>query len=110
MALRSAGADSAQDHTRVALLPLPSASSYTYVSPNGLAEGYGTHEIADWALTHDGRDVRLFVAVGLAGGRLGDDGRGVGDGASVRRCPRTDGCGRCLMCAVDRRWRGPTAR
>ncbi len=68
VALRSDGADVAQDHTRVEVLPLPSAPSYTYVSPNGLAEGYGTHEIADWALTHDGRDVRLFVAVGLRAG------------------------------------------
>ena len=38
------------------------------MSPNGLAEGYGLHEIADWALTHDGRDTRLFVAVGLRAG------------------------------------------
>ncbi len=66
--LRSAGADSEQEHTRVALLPLPAVSTYTYVSPNGLVEEYGTHEIADWALTHDGRDVRLFVAVGLRAG------------------------------------------
>ena len=28
----------------------------------------GTHEIADWALTHDGRNTRLFVAVGLRAG------------------------------------------
>ena len=66
--LRSDGADGAQDHTRVEFLSLPSASSYTYVSPNGLAEGYGTHEIADWALTHDGRETRLFVAIGLQAG------------------------------------------
>ena len=72
VALRSDGADVAQDHTRVELLPVggaaPSVSSYTYVSPNGLAEGYGLHEIADWALTHDGRDTRLFVAMGLRAG------------------------------------------
>ncbi len=68
MALRSDGADVAQDHTRIEFLPLPAASSYTYVSPNGLAEEYGTHEIADWALIHDGRDTRLFVAVGLRAG------------------------------------------
>ena len=69
--LRSAGAESAQDHTRVQVLPVGAASgssTYTYVSPHGLAEGYGTHEIADWALTHDGRNVRLFVAVGLRAG------------------------------------------
>ena len=45
VALRSDGADVAQDHTRVEFLPVggaaPSASTYTYVSPNGLAEGYG---------------------------------------------------------------------
>jgi hypothetical protein len=70
VALRSAGVESAQDHTRVAVLPLAAApsSSYTYVSPYGLAEEYGTHEVADWALTHDGRDTRLFVAVGLRAG------------------------------------------
>ncbi|MFN8469363.1 MAG: hypothetical protein U0X20_27655 [Caldilineaceae bacterium] len=72
VALRSDGAGVAQDHTRVEFLPVsaaaPSVSSYTYVSPNGLAEGYGLHEIADWGLTHDGRDTRLFVAVGLRAG------------------------------------------
>ena len=36
--------------------------------PNGLAEGYGSHEISDWALTHDGRNTRLFVALGLRAG------------------------------------------
>ena len=66
--LRAAGADTEQDHTRVAVLPLPRASAYTYVSPNGLAEGSGRHELADWALTHDGRNTRLFVAVGLRAG------------------------------------------
>ncbi|MFN8466325.1 MAG: hypothetical protein U0X20_12280 [Caldilineaceae bacterium] len=66
--LRSAGADTEQDHTRVAVLTLPRESAYTYVSPSGLAEGTGSHEIADWALTYDSRDVRLFVAVGLRAG------------------------------------------
>ncbi|MFN8467944.1 MAG: hypothetical protein U0X20_20460 [Caldilineaceae bacterium] len=68
VALRSDGADSAQGHTRVELLPIPATGSYTYVSPNGLDEEYGRHEIADWALTHDGRETRLFVAVGLRAG------------------------------------------
>ena len=47
------------------MLPLPSASTYTYVSPNGLAEGYGGHEICDWEVGHDGRETRLFVAMGF---------------------------------------------
>jgi hypothetical protein len=68
VALRSDGAEAAQDHTRVEVLPFPGSSVYTYVSPQGLAEGYGSHEIADWALVHDSRDTRLFVAVGLRAG------------------------------------------
>lgn len=66
--LRSAGADTEQDHTHIAVLPLPTTSAYTYVSPRGLAEGYGAHEISDWGVLHDGRSVRLFVALGLRAG------------------------------------------
>jgi hypothetical protein len=66
--LRAAGTDGAHDHTRVAFLPLPSASVYTYVSPEGWREELGVHEIADWEICHDGRATRLFVAVGLRAG------------------------------------------
>ena len=52
--LRSAGAETEQDHTRVAVLPRPDAAAYMYVSPSGLAEGSGSHEIADWALSMTG--------------------------------------------------------
>ena len=42
VALRSDGADGAQDHTRVELLPLPAARRATPTCRrNGLAEGYG---------------------------------------------------------------------
>ncbi len=108
VALRSDGADSAQDHTRVELLPLPGVSSYTYVSPNGLAEGYGTHEIADWALTHDGRDTRLFVAVGLRAGASATTGEAWAMAAA--HAAAVTGCGRRRTCAVDRAWRGPMGR
>jgi hypothetical protein len=66
--LRSDGSEGALDHTRVAFLPLPGSSVYQYVSPNGLAEGLGQHELADWELSHDGRATRLFVALGLRAG------------------------------------------
>jgi hypothetical protein len=66
--VRSAGADSDQDHTRVAFLPLPASYCYRYVSPYGYAEELGAHEIADWEITHDARATRLFVAVGLRAG------------------------------------------
>jgi hypothetical protein len=66
--LRPAGIDAQRDHTRVAFLPLPSSPVYQYVSPNGLAEGLGLHEIADWELAHDGRATRLFVTLGLRAG------------------------------------------
>ena len=77
-ALRSAGAGTAADqlHTTVELTPLPTTSSYTYVSPAGWAEEYPNHEIADWGLVLDGRAARLLAATGLAaaGDPLGDDG------------------------------------
>jgi hypothetical protein len=75
-ALRSGGAEGEQEHTRVELATLPVQSSYTYVSPEGLAEGFGRHEIADWRLELDGRPARLFVANGLATANdpLGEDG------------------------------------
>ncbi|MFO1130394.1 MAG: hypothetical protein U1E16_00050 [Hyphomicrobiales bacterium] len=105
VALRSDGADVAQDHTRIEFLPLPLASSYTYVSPHGLAEGYGTHEIADWALTHDGRETRLFVAVGLRAGASATTGEawamaGVRAGSNGARPP--DGVRPAPYVAVDR--------
>jgi len=89
-ALRSAGAEAGgQDHTTVELVPLPSSSSYTYVSPWGLAEGLGTHEIADWALELDSRTPRLFVAVGLAvaDDPLGDQGAKAWSIAAARPLP-----------------------
>jgi hypothetical protein len=63
--LRSAGAESAQEHANVEVLPLPSSPCYTYVSPRGLAEEYGAHELADWGIGSDGREIRLFVAMGF---------------------------------------------
>jgi hypothetical protein len=74
-ALRSAGA-AAQAHTAVQLLELPADSCYTYVSPDGLRQGFGEHEIADWSLMLDSRQARLLVANGLAtaGDPLGDQG------------------------------------
>lgn len=77
VALRSAGAESGgQSHTTVEFTALPTESAYTYVSPYGLGEGTGTHEIADWSLALDGRQARLITAVGLAtaGDPLGDEG------------------------------------
>ena len=102
--LRSAGADTEQNHTRVAVLTLPGESTYTYVSPNGLAEGSGTHEIADWALTHDGRDVRLFVAVGLRAGASAVTGEAWAMAAARARngCRPPDGLRPVPYVAVDR--------
>jgi hypothetical protein len=66
-ALRSAGAAAGgQSHTAVQLLELPADTSYTYVSPAGLAAGLGSHEIADWQMTLDSRQPRLLLANGLA--------------------------------------------
>jgi hypothetical protein len=96
--LRSAGADTDQDHTHVAILPLPAESIYTYVSPNGLAEGYGLHELTDWELSHDGRDVRLFVAMGLRARNSAVSGEGW---AMVPVRPR-DGTRPVPLVAVDR--------
>lgn len=75
-ALRSAGAATEQAHTAVQLLDLPADSCYTYVSPDGLQQDLGKHEIADWSLILDSRQPRLLVANGLAtaGDPLGDQG------------------------------------
>ena len=102
--LRSAGADTEQDHTRLALLTLPAQSAYTYVSPSGLAEGSGAHELADWALTHDGRNTRLFVAVGLRAGASAVTGEAWAMAAARARngCRPPDGLRPVPYVAVDR--------
>ncbi len=64
--IRSDAPVGAEDHVFVRVVWLPSTQSYVYVSPNGRREGFGRHEVANWALGHDGRQVRLFVGLGLA--------------------------------------------
>ena len=69
----------------------------------------GTHEIADWALTHDGRDTRLFVAVGLRAGASAVTGEAWAMAACAGGAQRT-GRGRCPTSMSTVRWRGPTGR
>lgn len=75
------------------------------MSPNGLAEGYGLHEIADWALTHDGRDTRLFVAIGLRGASAT-----TGEAWAIAAARAKDGTRPFPMSTSTGAWPGPMAR
>ena len=82
--IRSDAPSSEQDHVHVLVLVLPTVAGYTYVSSNGRKEGFGRHELTDWALGHDGRQVRLFVGLGLAARNAPSSGEGWALGVARR--------------------------
>ncbi len=81
--LRSARRDTEQDHTHVAVLPLPSRSSYTYVVAQ--RPGRGLRQPRDFRLGADARRPRRAAVCGRGpeGAQLGRERRGLGDGAAA---------------------------